>query len=161
VPGPKFAFAHIVSPHRPFVFDSEGNLVEDDYGWQESDLGLEAYRAGYWEQVQYLNRRVLSALHEILTDSSQPPIIVVQGDHGPEEGSSDDRMQILSVIYFGGRDLEVDPSKLTPVNTFRLVFSEFFGADLPPIEDVSYFSTYDAPFDYSIVPNRCLAQSDP
>jgi hypothetical protein len=27
---------------------------------------------------------------------------------------------------------------MTPVNTFRLIFNEYFGADLPMLEDHSY-----------------------
>ncbi|MFQ5924122.1 MAG: hypothetical protein ACE5M4_14890, partial [Anaerolineales bacterium] len=94
-PGPKFVFAHIVSPHRPFVFDAEGNPVDDDYDWARSNIGLDAYKAGYREQVLYVNGRIEEIVDEILERSAVPPVIVIQGDHGPEEGSSQDRMSIL------------------------------------------------------------------
>jgi len=60
-PGPKMVFAHIISPHPPFVFDAQGNAVQpprsysigdgDDYrgDWEE-------YRQGYAGQVQFVNR---------------------------------------------------------------------------------------------------------
>ena len=161
LPGPKFVFAHIVSPHRPFVFDAQGNPADDDYGWEPSDLGFDAYRERYLEQVTYLNSRMTGVIHEILTNSSHPPVIIVQGDHGPEEGSSQDRMQILNATYLVGRGADPDNEQVSPVNAFRYVLSTLFGAELPLLEDVSYFSTYDRPFDYSIVPNECQADTDP
>jgi hypothetical protein len=152
---PKFVFAHIVSPHRPFVFDSEGNPTADDYDWSRSDLGLDQYKAGYREQLQYVNARMERIIEQIIEGSDIPPIIVIQGDHGPEEGSSSDRMSILNAIYIGGaRATEVYPT-ITPVNTFRMLFGERFGADLPLIKDASLFSIYDDPYEYAEISNDC------
>ena len=153
--GPKFVFAHIVSPHRPFVFDSEGNPTDDDYDWAPSDLGLDRYKAGYREQVQYLNGRMEQILERIISDSTVPPIIVIQGDHGPEEGSSSDRMGILNALYFGGAGATEAYPTITPVNTFRMLLGDRFDADLPLIEDTSLFSIYDDPYEYSEVTNEC------
>jgi hypothetical protein len=79
----------------------------------------------------------------------------MQGDHGPEEGSSEERMRNLSVYYLGdtGQD-ELYPS-ITPVNSFRVALAARLGLKLPLLEDVSYFSTYDRPFEYSIVEASC------
>ena len=153
--GPKFVFAHIVSPHRPFVFDSEGNPTDDDYDWAPSDIGLDRYKAGYREQVQYLNGRVEQILERIISDSAVPPIIVIQGDHGPEEGSSSDRMSILNALYFGDQASDALEPSISPINTFRVALAETFGADLPLLVDRSYFSTYGEPFEYSLVGNKC------
>jgi hypothetical protein len=154
-PGPKFVFVHLVSPHRPFVFDAQGNPVEDEYTWTRSQMGLEAYTRGYREQVQYLNSRILPILSRLIADSDPAPVIILQGDHGPEEGSSEERMRILNVYYLGdtGQD-ELYPT-ITPVNSFRLALVARLGLELPLLEDVSYFSTYDRPFDYSIVEASC------
>jgi hypothetical protein len=129
--------------------------VEDDYDWARSNIGLDAYKAGYREQVLYLNGRIEEIVDEILERSSVPPVIVIQGDHGPEEGSSQDRMRILNAQYVGeGETTSIYPS-MTPVNTFRQLFNDKFGADLTLIDDASYFSLYDDPFEYSEVSNEC------
>ena len=154
-PGPKFVFAHIVSPHRPFVFDSEGNPTDDDYDWSRSELGLDQYKAGYREQLQYVNARMEQILERIIEGSTVPPIIVIQGDHGPEEGSSSDRMSILNAIYFGGARAEEIYPTITPVNTFRILFREQFDTDLPLIQDASLFSIYDDPYKYAEITDDC------
>lgn len=154
-PGPKFVFAHIVSPHRPFVFDAEGNPVEDNYDWGRSNLGPEVYKEGYKEQVMYLNREIEAILAQILEGSETPPLIVIQGDHGPEEGSASDRMSILNAIYLGGEEVAGAHKSITPVNVFRLLLSEAFNADTPQLEDISYYSIYEEPFDYSSIANEC------
>lgn len=161
IPGPKFVFAHIVSPHRPFVFGADGNPVDDDYTWTRSDLGLEAYREGYRQQLTYLNRRMERIFRTIVDEAAGRVVIIVQGDHGPEEGSSQDRMRILSASYLAGHEVDTAHPALSPVNTFRYALSSLFGADLPLVEDVSYFSTYDSPFDYNIISGECAGESDP
>jgi hypothetical protein len=154
-PGPKFVFAHIVSPHRPFVFDAEGSPIDDDYDWTQSSIGLDAYKTGYREQVQYVNRRIEKIVNEIIERSEVPPVIVIQGDHGPEEGSSQDRMSILNAQYLGGGDSGFNYASISPVNTFRTLFSNQLSADLEPIDDNSYFSVYDDPYSYSEITNEC------
>jgi len=152
---PIFVFAHIVSPHRPFVFDASGNPTDDDYDWSPSEIGLDQYRAGYREQVQYINGRLAQILEQIIEGSDPPPIIVIQGDHGPEEGSATDRMSILNALYLGGVKSDESDSTISPVNTFRLLLNDRFNASLPMLDDVSYFSTYNDPFNYSEVSNEC------
>ena len=155
LPSPKFVFVHIVSPHRPFVFDSQGNSVDDDYGWGPSEMDLEAYRRGYQEQLLYLNRRVENFLQEIVTRSPRPPAILVQGDHGPEAGSSSDRMRILNAIHLPGGDSAALYPSVSPVNAMRLALNDALGARLPLLEDISRFSTYETPFDYEIAAQGC------
>lgn len=155
VEGPKFVFAHIVSPHRPFVFDAQGNPTNDDYDWSYSQLGIDDYREGYRQQIIHLNNEVEAILDHILSKSETPPLIVIQGDHGPEEGSSADRLSILNAIYLQGRDVVGAYSSITPINTFRLLLRQAFGADIPLLDDGSYYSTYGQPFQYSVVENEC------
>jgi hypothetical protein len=81
MPGPKFVFAHIVSPHKPFVFGPQGESVQ-----QEKDPLV-----GYRGQVSYLNSRMVPLLQKIISDSASPPVIVIQGDHGGVETEYGDR----------------------------------------------------------------------
>jgi hypothetical protein len=39
----------------------------------------------------------------------------------------------------------------SPVNSFRIVLDQYFGADLPILEGVAYFSTQDEPYRFQTV----------
>lgn len=141
VPGPKFVFAHIVSPHKPFVFGPQGQeivTVENDF-------------AGYRDQVTYLNARIVSWIEDALSNSSTMPIIVIQGDHGGLDTSSQDRMAILNTYYlpYGGAQF-LYPS-ISPVNTFRVILNAYFGGQFELLEDSSLFSVYQSPFDFTVI----------
>ena len=160
--GPKFVFSHILSPHPPYEFDSAGNPTkfdEDHQGWTN--------RAGYAGQVKFDNGKVRKAIEHILAVSARPPIIVIQGDHGPSlldstpsrawnaEWPADQfraREGILNA-YFAPKAVkdQLYPS-ITPVNSFRAILRATFGANLPQLRDETYFSTAAAPLDLSLVP---------
>jgi hypothetical protein len=64
IEGPLFVFAHIVSPHWPYVFDHDGGFVAD----APNDS-----KPAYIEQVRYLNDRLLRILPEIIAGSRPHP----------------------------------------------------------------------------------------
>jgi hypothetical protein len=144
LPGPKFVFAHIVSPHRPFVFGPQGEVVEQ----AKDDIN------GYRDQVAYLNSRLIPILQKIIAESETPPIIIVQGDHGGLDTSVEERMAILNAYYLPGDGSRLLYENITPINTFRLIFSHYFGCSYPALEDVSYFSSYQRPFQFTAIPNQ-------
>ena len=157
---PKLVFVHIVAPHTPFVMDADGmqvprNSVYDrTIGHHEDDVirgWAEWYREGYAAQVQGLGGYVDQAVDSILENSPNPPIIIVQGDHGPRLGLTgevetsdvEERFGILCAFYLpGDAESKLYPS-MSSVNTFRLIFSEYFDANYPMLEDRSYFSLLD------------------
>ena len=155
LPGPKFVFAHIVSPHPPFVFDLNGDFR--DVGTDGSTPSEADYIDGYRDQVIYLNDQVEIVLGTIVEKSEVSPIIVLQGDHGPGHGSSTDRMSILNAIRLPAGDEPISDS-ISPVNTFRLVLNSLFGTDMLLLPDESFFSIYDAPYDFSVVPPACNSE---
>lgn len=156
LPSPKFVFAHIVSPHRPFVFDREGNFLPTSPRFtfmdpNEQELTVSEL-AAYPEQVEYVSKRTLQAVDNILGSTGGNAIILVQGDHGIGRGVYD-RMSNLSAYFLPDGKSHVLYPTITPVNSFRIVLDEFFDARLPLLEDVSYFSTPDHLYDFEIVPN--------
>lgn len=154
IPGKKFVYFHLVAPHAPFVFDAQGNFV--DYDQRSGDI------PGYPDEVAFLNKRISSLVRAIIDAEETPPIIILQSDHGWDPR---DRMKILSAYYLpGGGDALLYPS-ITPVNTFRLVLSHYFGADLPLLEDASFFSIghpypelglESLPYQMTPVPGSCM-----
>ncbi len=147
---PTFTFVHMALPHRPFVFDSDGDLPPQ-HGELVVDheiVDVELHKKLYVGQVKYTNKKVCEMVDRILANSDTPPIIIIQGDHavreikGPVGDIKVPATCILNAYYLpdGGNEL-LYPS-VTPVNSFRIVFNHYFGADYELLDDVSY--SYDS-----------------
>lgn len=156
VPGAKFVFAHIDSPHPPYVFGPEGELIEntsaftlrdDAIGWTISNP-----EQAFVNQIKYLNSRIIPMLEEIIERSDIPPIIIVQADHGGFYISNDDRMKILNAYFLPPNVEEITYDQISPVNTFRLLFNQEYGADFDLLDDVSYYSSSGKPYIFTVIP---------
>jgi hypothetical protein len=155
MPQPTFAYLHLISPHPPFVFDPDGNPTYPPDFWNEQRMyPASLYQKGYVNQVQFLNKKLLQAVDTILAESEVPPIIIIQGDHGPWLQPKDKRMWILAAMYLPGHNDKLYPT-ISPVNIFRLVFNSYFGGNYELLEDVSYFSPVPKLYDFSKVPTTC------
>jgi len=142
LPGPKFVFVHIVAPHSfPFIFNAEGEF--------EVSSSIDPALGNV---LRYLNWRTLEAVRAIIAKSGNPPVIIIQGDHGID---TEARLAIFNAIYFPNGGNEVLYPTLSPVNTFRLVFNTYFGRDFPLLPDISYFSAYEDYYNFSEVTYPC------
>jgi hypothetical protein len=147
IDAPTLVFAHINAPHDPWVFRADGRPVASKAGYTYDEF-VEAYR----EQAIFVSRKAQQAIEEILSKSPEPPIIIVQGDHGtcygPYEENIADRMSILNAYYFPDQGYEDLYQSITPVNTFRIVLNRFFGTDYDLLDDRSYYSSPESPYDF-------------
>jgi hypothetical protein len=151
VAGPKFVYAHINVPHVPFIFKPDGSLVDDlnfYRGPQDYPINEQYFQKGYTNQILFLNNRIPEIAQQIIENSDRPVIIVIQGDHGIK---ADTRLDILNALYFSGTPVNVDKAE-TPVNTFRIIFNQFFNGKYPILENHGYLSTYELPFDLISIP---------
>lgn len=168
-PGPDFVFAHILTPHPPFVFGPDGESITPNYSYSTSDASdfmkfgtVEEYQIGYANQVAFLNDRVLIVIQEILRNSDTPPIIILQGDHGPgakfdhltlDLSNLGERYPILFAANIPcGSDYPI-PDDITPVNSFRYIFNACFDTDLSILENRAYFSSTLTPYMFTDVTN--------
>jgi len=168
IKGPKFVFAHFLIPHNPFVFDSDGGKipVDESFGasiWSRSDENIFKRTNLYLGQVSFVNKKIKKWVSRVISLSKIPPIIVIQGDHGPlphyrgiynykkiteEENPKlhqeilQERMEIINAYHFpqGGEGLLY--KTITPVNTFRLMFNYYFGTDYELLPDESFAYNY-------------------
>jgi hypothetical protein len=137
ITGPKFTYVHISIPHFPYVFSPDGEMLTDP-GFYSGDRGdavnPEYQKQGYLDQVQYINKRIIPILQTIIHESKTPPIIVLMGDHGLRDNN---RNANLNAYYLpkGYKDLY---DSITPVNSFRIILNEYFGANYPLLPDVTY-----------------------
>jgi hypothetical protein len=165
--GDYFIMAHIVAPHPPFVFGPNGEEIYNARGYSMADgdfyVGTPDYVAGYRDQLVYINKMVERTITQILENSDVPPIIILQADHGPGSHlvweSADDsllreRMSILNAYYLPGVSAAVIYPSITPVNSFRVIFNQYFGTEFELLEDKNFFSTASHPYAFIDVTDR-------
>jgi hypothetical protein len=141
VSGPKLVFAHVLVPHLPFVFNADGSVQQDENYYRDSSnpINDDYYQKGYTAQIQFINSRILPILKMIINESRVPPVIILQGDHGVRDFN---RPAILNAYYLPGAAQQLYPT-ITPVNTFRLVLDQYFGAHYGLLQDMSYTTPLD------------------
>ncbi len=170
---PRFVFVHVLAPHPPFVVNADGSFApkrsKGAFGyWDGSDFYQfgntpEQYRDGYVKQLQWVNTQTLAVVDSLLANAKSRPIILVQGDHGSKLGlnqgslAKTDIPECMSnlMAYEVPDDVKAKlyPS-ITPVNSFRILLSTLFGANLPNLEDESWYSTFRHPYHFMSVTER-------
>lgn len=157
VEGPIFVFAHFTLPHPPNIFESNGEPRDT----REIDFESWSDKEGYIGQIQFANTMMLQTIDKIKNNSDNPPIIIIHADHGPFHGVRDDRADedmlkvragILNAYYLP--DSLVKPNEtITPVNTYRLIFNTYFNGTYDYLDDRTFFSSYDRPYDLEDITN--------
>lgn len=114
-------------------------------------------------QLNYLNQLVLELVKRVQAVATNPPIIIIHGDHGTyrlgktdsRENPSDqllaERMSILFAVLSPPEITEQFYDGMTLVNVFRALFRGLFGAPLPLLDDRNYWSYVDPPRDVTDV----------
>jgi len=150
-PHSTFTFAHVFIPHFPYYFDSQGNPAQGDI--------ITPDRQKFLDQLVFANQQIKQIITAILDKSDQPPIIILQSDTGPgfyktiatpfknlTSEQIQERFPVLNAYYLpdGGQARLYDT--ISPVNSFRLILSDYFDQNYPLLQDQSYFATYQFPY---------------
>jgi hypothetical protein len=143
IPGKKFVYLHIPAPHSYFVLGPDGNYFHTE----DQDIG-------YPNAVTYLNKRIIPILQGIIKNSKTPPVIILQGDHGWVYDPNL-RTFILNAYYIPGKDPSAVYPSITPVNSFRMLFDQYFGGDYAMLKDTSYYSVKPGPYKFLEIPVKC------
>ncbi len=142
------------------IDDSLGTLVDQAVPDQD---------ALYLEQLQATNSMLEEPIDRLLADSEPSPIIILQADEGPRREvdiiadpswsiatASDEelreKMRVLNAYRLPGIDHDALYQNISPVNSFRLLFNLYFGADFEMLPDRSY--VYDSFGSYIDVTER-------
>ena len=148
---PTFAFAHMIIPHPPFVFDNDGNFLT-----VEERLSRDKDK-NYLDQLIFINKKISELIEKILRKSDKPPVIILQSDHGigplvlrenPEKLLLKIRTPILNAYYLDDEGKNLLYETITPVNSFRIIFNYLFDTDFELLPDESYFSTPSHPYKF-------------
>ena len=161
---PVFVFAHVMALHPPFVFGPDGEERNDNRSslkfWQDfGEPTPEERSKQYQDQLTFINKKVQAAVEAILANRRRPVLIVLQGDHGssfvPQERGDDflqERFSILNAILLPTENQLYD--SMSPVNTFRVIFNSLFQTSLPLLDDRSFYSRRDEPYQLKEVTYR-------
>lgn len=160
---PFFVFAHIMSPHPPYLFGPNGESVNPEF----LAIGAASWddKSGYVNQLQYINKKILETVDTILQENDSPPIIIIQGDHGTPtqlgggglrwsnvtDESIRERVSIFTAFYLPKDNSEIMHEGVTPVNFFRIILNNYFYGSYEILEDKIYFSTYQKMLDFDDV----------
>ena len=137
--GPLFIYMHLYSTHEPYVVDEQGKK----FPLISRILQSRSDRASFEKQFRFVTYQAREAIEKILKGSSRPPIIIVQGDHGPPiAGDSKQlRMGMIEAFFLpGGRGIDLPP-RISPVNNFRFILNNYFGAGLGLLENRHFTPT--------------------
>jgi hypothetical protein len=163
---PLFVFAHLTVPHEPYIFNADCSVRLPFWPSYFVVKDERPEKQAYIAQITCLNQRLQSIVGHLLTDSPSQPIILLQSDHGhgrmplhipaidavtPDRAA--ERADIFAAYYLPGADASIVGDSISPVNVFRMIFREYFQADLPPLPDMTYWSPGTEVFRFTRVQN--------
>ena len=137
VPSPKFVYVHLLLPHLPFIYTRNGEIasVEQFKNWNN-------YIETYLYTLKVAERMVNNIQND--ADPANPPVIVLQSDHGVRNESANNqgviylenypeqyKTWILNALYLPGLDTSKLSQDIDPINTFPIIFNTLFDAGIP------------------------------
>jgi hypothetical protein len=166
-----FVFAHFLLPHLPYIFDKHGHEFTD------AKKKGKSLNEQYIEQLIFTNNQIIALIDTILEKSTLQPIIILQSDEGPfphyfqvsptsykkfkyaevSDIELKQKIGILHALYFPEIDTSRLYSTVSPVNSFRILFNEYFKSNLEMLPDrVFAIRDEDHPYVFFEVTNRLI-----
>ena len=149
---PIFVFAHIMLPHGPYAWGPNGEHKKVD---AVVFAGVEEDKKGYVDQLIFTNKMVQEMIEKIMDEKKRPKIIIIQSDHGATAGAyktgsewTYDRLSNINYILLPDKNENPLYNTMTPVNTFRVLFNDYFNTNFEVLEDRVFDSGYDSPYDF-------------
>ncbi len=147
---PFYMHMHVKIPHPPFVFDSEGNKIEDTISSNRFDSEL---KDAYLQQLIFTNKKTLEIIDGI-QQRNHNDVIIIMSDHGgrfavdwnnPSEMDYFRGFNNLSALYFPGQELNL-PTYVSAVNTFRIFFNIYFDTNYEILDEKFIWYSPENPF---------------
>ncbi len=158
--GPQFVFAHVPSPHPPWVFHADGSprTVTFHEQWlaetpASTGLTIAQLKVGYAEQVADVDRRLLEALPKLdaaIAARGRPAVVIVFSDHGTWIGADGGdirlRFKNLLAVRSSGAKVTLEPN-MTLVNLFPSLFEQLYGVESVRRPDTQYMFGSNSAFE--------------
>jgi hypothetical protein len=164
---PQYIFAHVVTPHPPFLFEDSGRRRERlDFDLRDASHRIHSgyssgdYRRDYLAQLRFVTVQIERLMKRLVEESPRPLVILLHSDHGPgsglmwesrEKSDVEERRAILCALYFSDGRYEDIPDDLSLVNLFRVVFNRYLETDYPLLPNRSYFTRWSCPYQFELI----------
>ena len=111
-----------MSPHSPFVFGPTGGSHASIFSNLDN---LSRYKNNlYIDQIQFVNYKLEHIIDKLL-NTDNPPIIIIQSDHGKRGATNDDEPAVRNnkqlnnfrAYYIPNGDRNIELENASPVNT--------------------------------------------
>ena len=140
--GPVYVFSHMYIPHYPFLFGPNGENVIPNH---REIGGLQHWEnpQGYTNQLIYATNQLSIVIKNIVKNDPNA-IIIVQGDTGTLTGTDIETYTMKDVyqrhsILYAVRIPDVSNLEyMIPVNTYRIIFNNYFNTNYEYFEQHSY-----------------------
>ncbi|MGH7630925.1 MAG: hypothetical protein ACREOF_16385 [Gemmatimonadales bacterium] len=162
---PLFVLAHLPVPHEPYVYDAACRPTRPYWPLRDEGPNAGRVKAAYLAQLECVNRKLLRLVDSLKRNARRPSVIMIQSDHGhgrfglnpppldaiPAPNVAE-RLDVLAAYHLPGAPPGLVHDSIGSVNAMRAIMRHYFGADLPPLVDASYWSDGSRP--YRLTPVR-------
>ncbi len=169
---PIFVFAHIFSPHGPYIFGANGEIRELENLDRNLETDDNLNKESFVNQLIFINKKITEVVNQLL-DSENQPIIIIQSDHGtaflfegkennwlnPTNEMIKERTDSINFIFLPKNTTNIFSESTTSVNTFRILFNYYFGTNYEILEDKIYFAK-DGSYDLKDVTDIVIEPSN-
>lgn len=103
----------------------------------------------------FIENEILKMVDQIMNTSTDPFVLIIQADHGSGlqvdqdnqlDSNMKERLGILNAFYFYDQNYDRLYPEISPVNSFRVIFSQYLAINKPVLEDKHYSSNYTDTF---------------
>jgi hypothetical protein len=145
VPGPRFVFTHVPSPHFPIIFTAAGDRADSTFATAHPSQVVgepRDVRRAYMGQVAFLNEMLLNTLDGM--SLPHDAIVVLMSDHGPEFGlhwfdESKTEFDVRFASFFAARNLQETPDDIQASEVLAVLARDALGVAVE-LPDRRYFS---------------------
>ena len=124
---PAFIYTHLLMPHFPYYYKSNGVLNDLSVMSPENLHNMTLYL----EYLHYINKRILTLLNQIL-QADKESVILLLSDHGYRYANDGNFVfSTLFASYNAKGAMKNNASVVTNVNVFRQLFNQLFNTQFP------------------------------
>ena len=132
---PSFYYIHLLTPHLPYIFKSDGSENNPSEFFKADDKDL------YLGQLIYTNSLMKKVVDLIFSKGKKEKIIIIQGDHGFRflEDARNESHSVFNAVYFYDGNYNFNSKNFNIINTYRAILNHSFKTNLSYMPDRHFF----------------------